>query len=53
MSNKIVIFISHNIESVRRYENIIVFEDDRRISIGNDNELLETSDNYAKFVEGV
>lgn len=51
-SDKIVIFISHDIESIRKYENIIVFEDNRKISVGNDSELLKKSDNYLKFVKG-
>ena len=52
LADKIVIIISHDTSIIRRYENIIVFEEDRHISCGCHNELLMNSENYRRFAEG-
>lgn len=53
LSNKIIIFVSHNIEVIRGIENIVVFEDDKTTSFGNDEYLISTSKAYQDFLQGV
>ena len=50
LSDKIVIVISHDVSSLRKYENIIVFEQNHRITTGNDAALIEHSENYRRFI---
>lgn len=52
LADKIVIIISHDVSLFRKNENIIVFEQDHRISFGNDSYLMQNSDNYRRFVGG-
>ena len=52
LADKIVIIISHDTSIIQRFDNIIVFEEDRHISCGSHQELLTKSENYQRIVEG-
>lgn len=50
LAEKIVIVISHDVSSLRKYENIVVFEQNHRITTGNDATLIAHSENYRRFI---
>jgi ABC-type bacteriocin/lantibiotic exporter with double-glycine peptidase domain len=47
MTNKIIIIITHKIETVREVDNIVILEDGKIRNQGNDSYLLKNSDWYA------
>jgi ABC-type multidrug transport system fused ATPase/permease subunit len=47
---KTVLFITHRLNKMEMFDNILVFQSGRIISQGNHKELLKSSDYYLKLI---